>query len=59
MTRTSSPPTVCGWPTHPGLVRLAVSSRDEVLAAVQSGRPPYDEVTPQRWLAMLDEQVVR
>ena len=36
------------------LVRLAVTSCDEVHAAVSSARPPYDGVLPRSWFEVLD-----
>ncbi|WP_121255949.1 DUF402 domain-containing protein [Nocardioides ferulae] len=39
-----------GYPDD--IVRLAVSTRDRVLAAVEAGHPPYDG-TAARWLARL------
>jgi protein associated with RNAse G/E len=43
----------------PDLVRLAVTSCDEVRAAVDAGRPPYDGEAPRRWFETLTDATGR
>lgn len=45
-----------GYPAE--LVALAVESCRTVRSAVESALPPYDGATAQRWLGLLEEQVL-